>query len=72
MARDITERKQSEEALRRAHDELEQRVEERTASLRLANEKLVWEIDERQRVEDQLRDSEARFSAFMSTCPAWL
>ena len=69
VARDITERKRMEEALRRAHDELEQRVEERTAALRLANEKLVWEIDERQRVEDQLRDSEARFSAFMEHLP---
>ena len=66
---DITERQRMEEALRRAHDELEQRVRERTAALRLANEQLLWEIDERQRVEDQLRDSEARFSAFMEHLP---
>ncbi|MFZ2088676.1 MAG: PAS domain S-box protein [Desulfobaccales bacterium] len=66
---DITGRKEMEEALRRARDELEERVKERTAALRLANEQLLWQMEERQQAEDKLRDSEARFAAFMEHLP---
>lgn len=49
------ERKRGEEALRRARDELEQRVRERTAELSDANASLTEQIAERRRAEDELR-----------------
>jgi two-component system sensor histidine kinase UhpB len=53
IARDITERALAQEALRRAHEELEERVRERTTELLRANESLRREIGERRRVERQ-------------------
>jgi len=50
----ITERKQAQEMLHRAYEELEIRVAERTAELVKANQKLLTEITERKRVESQL------------------
>lgn len=55
ISEDITERKQMEMALQRAHDELEQRVMERTAELAQANCSLQDEIAERKRAEKILR-----------------
>jgi PAS domain S-box-containing protein len=62
VATDITARKQAEEALKRAQEELERRVEERTAELLAANEKLEKEISDRQAAEEALRVTEERFA----------
>ena len=55
VARDVTPQFEAEEALRRAHDELEIRVRERTAELVEANERLRAEARERARIEEQSR-----------------
>jgi PAS domain S-box-containing protein len=51
----ILERQRAEAALRRAHDELEGRVQERTAALGRANAALEAEISDRKRAQDALR-----------------
>jgi len=51
------ERKWAETALRKAHSELERRVEERTTELSFANQLLTQEIDERKRVEEEITSS---------------
>ena len=51
IARDLTESQRTQEALRRAHEELEQRVAERTHELAEANQALRVENAERRRIE---------------------
>ena len=67
VARDVTERKLAQEALQKAHDELEQRVQKRTAELAQANEVLESEIVERGKTEQALRDSEQRLNVILNS-----
>lgn len=46
-------------ALQRAHDELEQKVADRTSELTAANARLVQEVQERSRAEHALREAQA-------------
>ncbi len=57
MIMDITERKEVQEKLQAARDDLEKRVTERTVELIQANKTLQREIYERKRAEDQINKS---------------
>lgn len=57
----ITLRKQTEEALKKSHEQLELRVRERTAELFTANVSLRQEMEERKRIEAVLRENEERY-----------
>ena len=53
IARDISERVLAQEALRRAREQLEERVRERTVELTVSNEELRREIEQKRRIEEQ-------------------
>ena len=67
---DITERRRGEEELRKAYDEMEQKVKERTSELLETNEQLRREIENRKLVEERLRESEAYIGGILNAAPA--
>lgn len=60
IARDATHQRQMEDRLRSAHDQLEQRVAERTAELLATNKELERTIAERQQLEKELLEISER------------
>jgi PAS domain S-box-containing protein len=66
---DITELKRAEEELRSARDELELRVLERTHELEETNELMMLEIEERRRVERELRETQERYRLLAEHLP---
>jgi PAS domain S-box-containing protein len=58
---DVTERVRAQEDLRKAREELEDRVQQRTAELAETNRRLQSEVDERKRSETALQMSEEKF-----------
>lgn len=67
--RDITERKKLEEVQKQQLHDLEKLVEERTLELLLANENLQKQIDERNKIADDLRLSQERFRKIFESSP---
>jgi len=66
---DITERKRASEALAKSRDELELRVQERTRELSAANEILSAQIEERERAQAALHQSEVAFRTLAESVP---
>ena len=64
---DITERKQAEDKLHRAYDELDTRVQQRTRELAETNTQLWDEIAERKFAEEALEEAEREFRNILSS-----
>lgn len=61
VIRNAVKHRQAEEALRKAHETLEQKVKMRTSELMKANESLKYEIAERKQAEEALWNAYAEF-----------
>ena len=69
VGRDVTERIKAEEALRKAHDELELRVQERTIALSKANEESKARTEALEASEEALRETNETLRALFHASP---
>ncbi len=72
VVRDITARKRVERELREVQEQLEQRVQRRTAALAAANEELQREVAERRRVEKELAFERFLLATLMQHAPDFI
>ena len=66
------ERKRAEEGMVQAYNQLEDKVQERTAQWQQANEELQSLLDERVQIEKDIRESEERFRSIADSTPAMI
>ncbi|TAL28403.1 MAG: HD domain-containing protein [Nitrospirae bacterium] len=72
LSHDIAERKQAQEAVKKAYAELEARVAERTSELAEVNNALQADIIERKKAEEELKESEKSYRELTETLGAAL
>jgi two-component system sensor kinase FixL len=65
LKKEVDKRRQAEEELRHAYNEVEERIQTRTAEATAVNEQLAQEIGERQRIEQTLRENEQRLNTVL-------
>jgi len=70
-AEEHLERRKAEESVKEYQEHLEEMVKERTAQLKMTNERLEQEIADRKRIEEILRESETRYRIVADNTYDW-